>query len=90
MSRLARAERETVIVWTEADERIRIQSSSPSQIAKLRKDSRFLEVPGRFADGETAEFTIATDSFTLTKGAKRRMSDEERKKRAGTRHRLNA
>lgn len=90
MNALTRAERETVLVWTEADEHIRIQSSSPSQIAKLRKDSRILEVPGRFADGETVEFTIAVDRFTLTKGAKRQMSDEEREKRAETRHLLNA
>ncbi|ATG51171.1 hypothetical protein CFK38_06255 [Brachybacterium vulturis] len=78
---LTRAERETVAVWTEVDEHVRIHSSSPAQIAKLRADDRFREVPGLYADGLTAEFLIPVGDFVLTQGAKRRMSPEERAKR---------
>ena len=75
---LTRAERETVIVWSEVDENVRITSSSLSQIARLRADDRFHEVPGVYADGLTAEFLIPAEEFTLTKAAKRRVSDVER------------
>lgn len=78
---LTRAERETVIVWTEVDKDVRITSSSPGQIAKLRADKRFCEVPSQYADRLTAEFVISVDEFTLTKAAKRRMSEAERAKR---------
>ena len=80
-SHLTRAERETVAVWTEMDEHVRITSSSPGQIAKLRADDRFREIASRYADGLTAEFVIPADDFTLTKAAKRRMSEAERAKR---------
>lgn len=78
MSTLTRAERETAIVWTEVDDQISITSSSPGQIAKLRKDDRFTETASRFTDGRTVEFLIAVADFTLTKAAKRRVSEEER------------
>ena len=80
-SHLTRAERETVIVWTEVDEDVRITSSSPGQIAKLRADERFRETPSLYTDRLTAEFVIPVDEFTLTKAAKRRMSEAERAKR---------
>jgi hypothetical protein len=75
---LTRAERETVVVWTEADTDVRIISSSPAQIAKLRADDRFHEVPSAYADGLTAEFLIPVGEFNLSKAAKRRVSDAER------------
>lgn len=75
---LTRAERETVIVWTGVDQHVRITSTSPTQIAKLRADDRFREVPSRYADGLTAEFVIPVGEFNLTKAAKRRVSNEER------------
>lgn len=75
---LTRAERETVAVWTEVDEHVRITSTSPGQVAKLRADERFHEVPSRYADGLTAEFLIPVGEFNLTKAAKRRVSDAER------------
>lgn len=78
---LTRAERETVIVWTEVDEDVRITSSSPGQTAKLRADDRFREIPSQYADGLTAEFVVPVSEFTLTKAAKRRMSEAERAKR---------
>lgn len=81
---LSRHERETVAVWSEADDMVRIHSSSPAQIAKLRAHSRFEEIPGRYADGLTAEFLIPVGDFVLTQGAKRRMSPEEREKRGHT------
>lgn len=80
-SHLTRTERETVAVWTEVDEHVHITSSSPGQIAKLRADDRFCEVSSQYADGLTAEFVIPVDEFTLTKAAKRRMSEAERAKR---------
>lgn len=80
-SHLSRAERETVAVWTEVDEDVRITSSSPGQIAKLRADERFRENPSQYADGLTTEFVIPVEEFTLTKAAKRRMSEAERAKR---------
>lgn len=81
---LTRAERETVIVWTEVDNHVRITSTSPGQIAKLRADERFREMPSRYADGLTAEFMIPVGDFTLTQAAKRRMSQEEREKRGAS------
>ncbi len=78
---LTRAERETVIVWNEADDNVRITSSSPGQTAKLRADDRFREIPNQYADGLTAEFVIPVSDFTLTKAAKRRMPEAERAKR---------
>lgn len=81
---LTRAERETVIVWTEVDNHVRITSTSPGQIAKLRADDRFREVPSRYADGLTVEFRIPVGDFTLAKAAKRRMSQEEREKRGAS------
>lgn len=75
---LTRAERETVAVWTEVDEDVRITSTSPAQIARLRADDRFREVPSRYADGLTAKFVIPVGEFNLTKAAKRRVSNEER------------
>lgn len=78
---LTRAERETVIVWTEVDEEVRITSSSPGQTAKLRADDRFREIPSQYADGLTAVFVIPISEFTLTRAAKRRMSEAERAKR---------
>lgn len=81
MSALTRAERETVAVWGEADDIVRIISSSPSQIAKLRKHSRFTEESSMYADGLSVEFTIPVEDFALTQGAKRRMSQAEREKR---------
>ena len=60
---------------------MRITSSSPGQIAKLRADDRFRELPSQYADGLSAEFVIPVDEFTLTKAAKRRMSEAERAKR---------
>lgn len=75
---LIRAERETVVVWTEVDQDVRITSTSPAQIARLRADDRFREVPSRYADGITAEFAIPVGEFNLTKAAKRRVSNEER------------
>lgn len=75
---LTRAERETVIVWSEVDEDVRITSTSPAQTARLRADDRFREVPSRYADGLTAEFVIPVGEFNLTKAAKRRVSNEER------------
>ena len=78
---LIRAERETVVVWTEVDKFVRITSTSPGQIAKLRADDRFREVSSCYADGQTAEFIIPANDFTLTKAAKRRMSAEERERR---------
>lgn len=75
---LTRAERETVIVWSELDEDVRITSTSPAQIARLRADDRFREVPSRYADELTAEFVIPVGEFNLTKAAKRRVSSEER------------
>lgn len=80
---LTRAERETVIVWTEVDEHVSITSTSPGQIAKLRADDRFREVPSRYADGLTAEFVIPVGEFTLTKAAKRRLSQRELDQRKG-------
>lgn len=77
MSTLTRAERETVIAWTEVDEQISITSSSPGQIAKLRKDDRFTETKSRFTDGQTVEFLVPAADFTLTKAAKRRLSQKE-------------
>lgn len=35
---LARSERETVVAWTEGDENVRVTSTSPGQITKLRAD----------------------------------------------------
>lgn len=81
MSRPTRTERETVVVWSEADDVVRISSTSPTQIAKLRADDRFQEVPTLYSDGLTAEFMVPVRDFTLTKAAKRRMSQEERERR---------
>ncbi|MGP9745961.1 hypothetical protein [Brachybacterium sp. AOP29-B2-41] len=77
MSAYTRAERETVVVWTEMDDQVSITSSSPHQIARLRADGRFTETRSRFTDGETVEFLIAVADFTLTKAAKRRLSQKE-------------
>ncbi|MGP5033819.1 hypothetical protein ACTXKE_02695 [Brachybacterium alimentarium] len=63
---------------SEVDDVVRINSSSPSQIRKLREHPRFEEVPGRYADGLTVEFVIPVEDFVLTKGAKRIVSAEER------------
>lgn len=80
---LTRAERETVAVWTEADDIVRITSTSPAQIRKLREHARFTEVQSDYADGLTAEFTIPAGDFTLTKGAKRPVSEDQRQALAG-------
>lgn len=81
VTHLTREERETVIVWTEADDIVRITSTSPVQLRSLRADERFREVESHYADDLTGEFTIPVEEFSLTKAARRRMSPQERERR---------
>lgn len=84
VTNLTKEERETIVVWSEADDIVRISTSSPAQLRRLRADERFREEPCRYADGLSGEFSIPVSEFNLVKAAKRRMSSEERERRGAS------
>lgn len=81
-----RAEQETTITWSRADDEIRIWSAIPADIRELRR--RVQAGLAREVDGERrADFRIPRGSWSL-KGFKRRVEmSEERRRELGDRFR---
>lgn len=81
---LSAAERETTIVWTDADERVMISSSQRKVITQLRKNPNFEEESSDICDGtEIVIGTLPLGAITVRKAVKTKRNGKKRNPRSG-------
>lgn len=72
-----REEQEVTVTWIRSENVVRIYSSNPVEVRRLRKDDRVTQVQG---DETWGNFTVPATDFSPLKGFKRRvkMSDAQK------------
>lgn len=80
--RMTPEERETTIVWSDADQYIRVTTFQRALVRRLIRDARFTQVKGgEWGGNPWGEFTIAADQWSPVSGVRRLgrpLSDEAR------------